>query len=199
MAFLEGRRRRTSQSIHPRFAPADLLRCRPAEDEGLAVLDLLPACSGDLGAVGGLAYRGCVETGVCTTIAMEGSWRLLPSLPRIGLRKVLPLLFGLHSQETRRFLKRKVRWSSGRQGRLSPCFLSRPCWHSSIVRRRCSAANPGMPSGGFIGESIEILGHLDRMPGVVATYRNPRLAGACCANSGGIPRSARFVFLSSLS
>ncbi len=92
----------------------------------------------------------------------------------IGLRKLLPLLFGFRTRRRLAgFLKRKVCWEFWPPWAaylpLIPYLALLALKHRSPTL--FTAANPGMPSGGFIGESkSDILEHLDRTPGIVATY-----------------------------
>ena len=86
---------------------------------------------------------------------------LRPILSRAGRRRLIG------------FLKRKVRWEFwpvwGVYLPLLPYLLYLALRHRSLTL--FTAANPGMPSGGFVGESkSRILCHLSRAEGAVAEY-----------------------------
>jgi hypothetical protein len=90
---------------------------------------------------------------------------------------VLRVLWPLRSYSGRRrlagFLKRKAQWEFWPPWAAYLPFL--PYFLYLAVRHRSStlftAANPGIPSGGFVGESkSDILCHLSRVPGAVAEY-----------------------------
>jgi membrane protein DedA with SNARE-associated domain len=92
----------------------------------------------------------------------------------LALRKLVTLGF---SYRTRRafagFLLRKVRWEFWPPWAayipLAPYLVYLACRHRSLTL--FTAANPGMPSGGFVGESkSEILEHLSQADGAVAKF-----------------------------
>jgi len=92
----------------------------------------------------------------------------------IAVRKTVPLVLNYGSR--RRFigfLKRKIRWEFwpvwAAYIPLVPYILYLALKYRSLTL--FTAANPGIPSGGFVGESkSQILGHLSRADGTVALY-----------------------------
>src|SRR5207247_4881089 len=90
------------------------------------------------------------------------------------LRKVLTLVFSFSARRMFvGFVRRKVRWEFWPAWAayipVAPYLIYLACKHRSPTL--FTATNPGMPSGGFIGESkSQILGHLSRAEGAVAVF-----------------------------
>jgi membrane protein DedA with SNARE-associated domain len=89
-------------------------------------------------------------------------------------RKIVELMVNYRSRRALiGFLKRKVRWEFWPPWAayipLVPYIVWLAVRHRSLTL--FTAANPGMPSGGFVGESkSQILDHLSRSDGAVAAY-----------------------------
>lgn len=91
----------------------------------------------------------------------------------IALRLLWPLVSFSGRRRLIGFLKRKIRWEFWPPWAaylpLAPYFLYLALRHRSLTL--FTAANPGIPSGGFVGESkSQILCHLSRLEDVVAEY-----------------------------
>jgi len=119
--------------------------------------------------VGGRAVRTALLAGGGGWIAVVAVYALW-----VGLRRLAPAVAGLRfRRRLAGFFGRKVRWEFWPPWAaylpLIPYFIWLAFKHRSLTV--FTAANPGMPSGGFLGESkAQILEHLDRVPGVVAAF-----------------------------
>jgi membrane protein DedA with SNARE-associated domain len=162
----------------PTYFAAGLLRTRVWRFSMyflLAAAIWVPLVVGLTVALGGPVVRTAVFAGGKGSIAI-----VVIAALWIGIRKLLPVLFGFRTRRRLTgFLKRKVRWEFWPAWAaylpLIPYLAVLALKHRSPTL--FTAANPGMPSGGFIGESkSDILEHLDRTPGVVATYT--RISGS---------------------
>ena len=120
-------------------------------------------------AVGGRAVRTALLAGGKGSIAIVAVY-----VAWIAMRKVLPVLVSFRfRRRLAGFFKRKIRWEFWPPWAaylpLIPYFTWLALKHRSPTV--FTAANPGMPSGGFVGESkAQILEHLDSVRGVVAAY-----------------------------
>ncbi len=120
-------------------------------------------------ALGGQAARSALLTGgrgSVAIVALAALW--------LGLRKLAPVLFGFRvRRRIAGFLKRKVRWEFWPPWVAYLPLIPYLAWLT--VRYRCATvftlANPGIPSGGFAGESkSQILSHLEGAEGMVASF-----------------------------
>ncbi len=106
-------------------------------------------------------YRGVAGFAVVVALLAAAVWLARPLLHATGRRRLVGLL------------KRKVQWEFWPAWAaylpLIPYLVYLAIRHRSLTL--FTAANPGMPSGGFVGESkAEILRHLTAVDGVVADF-----------------------------
>jgi membrane protein DedA with SNARE-associated domain len=156
----------------PTYVAAGLLRTR---FWSFAFYFLLAAAVWTPLLVGGTALLG--DRLLRTALSLVGSGALALALIlglAVVLRKLVTLSFSFRAR--RRlvgFVLRKIRWEFWPPWAayipVAPFLLYLACKHRSLTL--FTAANPGMPSGGFVGESKgRILEYLSQEPGTVAAF-----------------------------
>lgn len=134
----------------------------------LAAAAWTPLLIGFAALLGGQAARSALSAAgvtVSTIVAVILAWIVLRSLPVLFSFRVRRRLAG--------FVARKFRWEFWPPWAAYIPLIPYLAWLALKHRSPTlfTAANPGIPSGGFAGESkSRILEHLDRIPGAVAAW-----------------------------